>query len=660
MKRLKLIHQSALCTTLLLLFVAPIAIAQQSKPATKYTIEANKASTADYPWSDKVDFENAQRGFIAPLNNKGTIIKNGKPVVDPTAFAFIDDGPAPDTVNPSLWRVSQLMRYSGLFEVVPGVYQVRGQDISNMTIIEGDKGITIYDPLTSTETAKAALDLYYQHRPKRPVVAVLYTHSHIDHAAGVRGIVNEEDVKSGKVKIYAPEGFLNEYIAENVYAGTAMGRRSSYQYGFMAPPGPKGSVSAGLGPYTAAGTVSLIPPTDIISKTGEKRTIDGIEYEFLMAPGSEAPSEMMWYLPKFKLLNTAEDAVHTQHNLYTLRGAKTRDASKWPAYLNEAIQMWGDQYEVQITMHHWPTWGNAEVTKLLKAQRDTYKYIHDQTLHYANMGATINEIPELVKLPKSLVDQWATHGYYGTTSHNSRAVYNYYLGYYDGNPANLSPLEPTALGKKYVEAIGGADKVMKVGQDAYEAGDYRWCVTVLNNLIFAQPDNQAAKNLAADCHEQLGYQAEAGTWRGWYLSAAAELRNGVRKLPTTKTASPDTIANMSLDLAFGYMGVQLDANKADGKKITVNWVFPDIKEKHALYLENSVLNHIANYADKNPDVTVTLDRATLNLVLSGQQSFEDVTKAGKVKFTGDQAKFAELMGMLVDLNQSFWFNIVTP
>lgn len=637
----------------------PAFAADQSKDATPFTVKANKAATADYPWGDKLDFENAKRGFIGPLPNKGTIMRDGKPVVDPSAFAFID-GAMPDTVNPSLWRVSQLMRHSGLFEVVPGVYQVRGQDLANMTIIEGEKGLTIYDPLTSAETAKAALDLYYQHRPKRPVVAVLYTHSHIDHVAGVRGIVNEDDVKAGKVKIYAPAGFLEEYIAENVYAGTAMGRRSSYQYGFMAPPGPKGTVSTGLGPYTAAGSVTLIPPTDIISKTGEKRTIDGIEYEFLMAPGSEAPSEMMWYLPKFKMLNTAEDAVHTQHNLYTLRGAKTRDAEKWPGYLSEAIKMWGDKYEVQITMHHWPTWSNAEVTKLLKTQRDTYKYIHDQTLHHANQGATINEMPDLVKLPKALVDQWASHGYYGTTSHNSRAVYNYYLGYYDGNPANLSPLTPATLGKKYVEAIGGADKVMAVGKAAYQVGDYRWCVTVMNNLVFAQPDNQSAKNLAADCHEQLGYQTEAGTWRGWYLSAAAELRNGVRKLPTTNVSSLDTIGNMSLELAFGYMGIQLDAQKADGKTIAVNWVFPDIKEKHALYLENSVLNHIADYADKKPDVTITIDRATLNQVLAKQTSFEDAAKAGKIKFSGDQAKFGELMGMLTDLNQSFWFNIVTP
>lgn len=637
----------------------PSLAADQPKAATPFTVKANKAATADYRWGDKLDFENAKRGFIAPLTNGGKIVKDGKPVVDPTAYAFID-GAMPDSVNPSLWRVSQLMRHSGLFEVVPGVYQVRGQDLANMTIIEGDTGITVYDPSTSAEAARAALDLYYQHRPKKPVVAVMYTHSHIDHVAGVRGIVDEADVKAGKIRIYAPEGFLEEYIAENVYSGTAMGRRSSYQYGFMAPPGPMGSVSTGLGPVTSAGTVTLIPPTDIISKTGEKRTIDGIEYEFLMAPGSEAPAEMLWYLPKFKLLNTAEDAVHTQHNLYTLRGAKTRDAQKWPGYLNEAIKMWGDQYEVQITMHHWPTWGNTEVTRLIKAQRDTYKFIHDQTLHHANQGATINEMPELVKLPKALVDQWATHGYYGTTSHNTRAVYNYYLGYFDGNPANLAPLTPTALGNKYVEAIGGADKVMKVGQAAYEAGDYRWCVTVMNNLVFAQPDNQAAKNLAADCHEQLGYQTEAGTWRGWYLSAAAELRNGVRKLPTTNVSSLDTIGNMSLELAFGYMGIQLDAVKAEGKTITVNWNFPDIKEQHALYLENSVLNHIPDFADKKPDVTVTLDRATLNRVLAKQSSFADETEAGKIMFSGDQARFNELMGMLVDLNQSFWFNIVTP
>jgi alkyl sulfatase BDS1-like metallo-beta-lactamase superfamily hydrolase len=665
--RIRSSKRLVLIVALAAIWQCPSALAQtqpqaQPKPATKHTIDAIRKATADYPWSDKADFQNAKRGLIAPLPDNGVIKgKDGKVVNDLSKFDFIkQDQPAPDTVNPSLWRVSQLLNISGLFEVVPGVYQVRGADLANMTIVEGDKGITIYDPLTSEEAARYALDLYYQHRPRKPVVAVIHSHSHVDHVGGVRGVVDEADVKAGKVKIYAPEGFLNAYVQENVYAGTAMSRRSSYQYGFMVPPGPKGYLTSGLGPQTSAGTSTLIAPTDYITKTGEKRVIDGIEYEFLMAPGSEAPAEMMWYLPKFKLINTAEDAAHTQHNIYTLRGAKTRDALKWPTYLNEALRMWGDKYDVEIGMHEWPTWGNAEITRLIKAQRDTYKYIHDQTLHYANMGYTLNELPELVKLPKGLLDNWATHGYYGSTSHNSRAVYNYYLGYYDGNPANLDPLTPAEASVRYVAAMGGPEKVMAMGREAFEKGEYRWGATLVNHVVFAQPDNQEAKNLQADLLEQLGYQTENGTWRGWYLVGASELRNGVRKLPTAETASADTIANMPLDMVFDYMGIRLDAKKAEGQKITLNLDFPDIKEHHAVYLENSVLNHWPDYADKNADATVTLDRATLNDILSEKTNLEQGIAAGKVRVDGNQAKFANLVSYLTNLNGSFWFNIVTP
>ena len=651
---------------LILALAAAMAQAQtsgDSRPASPSTLEFNKNSTASLPWSDKADFANAKRGLIARLPDNGVIKDaNGRIVWDLSKFTgFIKDGAAaPDTVNPSLWRMSQLLMDAGLYEVVPGVYQVRGADLSNLTIVEGELGITIYDPLISAETARASLDLYYQNRPRKPVVAVIYSHSHVDHAGGVRGIVDEADVKSGKVKIFAPEGFLENFVAENLFAGAAMGRRASYMYGNLVAPGPQGTVTAGLGVTTSSGTVTLIPPTDLITKTGEKRVIDGIEYEFLMAPGSEAPAEMMWYLPKFKLINTAEDATRTMHNLYTLRGAKTRDARLWPMYLNQALQKWGDQYEVQITMHHWPTWGNAEITQLIKVQRDTYKFMHDQTLHYANMGYTMKELPDLVTLPQSLANQWASQGYYGTQSHNVRAVYNYYLGYFDGNPATLNPLPPVEVASKYVAAIGGPDAVMKLGREAFQNGDYRWGAELVNHLVFAQPDNQEAKNLQADILEQMGYQAESGPWRDFYLTGADELRHGVKKLATGNPASADIVANMPTDLLFGYMGVQLDAKKADGKTLTINWIFPDINEKHALFLENSVLNHWPDYTDSKADVTVTVERATLTKVLTRQLSFEDAVKTGQVKFAGNQAKFAEFMSYLVNLNQYFWFNIVTP
>ena len=645
------------------LFAAPHSVAAQTAPASPSSLEINKNSTASLPWSDKADFANAKRGLIARLADNGVIRdNNGRNVWDLSRFTgFIKDGAAaPDTVNPSLWRMAQLLMDAGLYEVVPGVYQVRGADLSNMTIVEGEQGITIYDPLISAETASAALDLYYQNRPRKPVVAVIYSHSHVDHAGGVRGVVDEADVKSGKVKIFAPEGFLENFVAENLFAGTAMGRRASYMYVNLVAPGPQGMVTAGLGVTTSSGTITLIAPTDLITKTGEKRVIDGLEYEFLMAPGSEAPSEMMWYLPKFKLINTAEDATHTMHNLYTLRGAKTRDARLWPMYLNQALQMWGDRYEVHITMHHWPTWGNAEITRLIKVQRDVYKFMHDQTLHYANMGHTMNELPDLVTLPQSLGNQWPARGYYGSQSHNVRAVYNYYLGYFDGNPASLNPLPPVEVAPKYVAAMGGPDAVMKLGREAFQKGDYRWGAELVNHLVFAHPDNQDAKNLQADILEQMGYQAESGPWRNFYLSGADELRHGVRKPTTPNAASADIVASMSPELLFGYMGVQLDAKKAEGKTLAVNWILPDINEKHTLFLENSVLNHWPDYTDAKADVTVTVDRTTLTKVLTKQVSFEDAVKTGQVKFEGNQAKFGEFMSYLVNLNQHFWFNIVTP
>ena len=654
-------------TAAVTLFAAPRRVAAQTASTagepSQSSLEFNKNSTAALPWSDKADFANAKRGLIARLPDNGVIRdKNGSIVWDLSRFTgFIkDEAPAPDTVNPSLWRMSQLLMDAGLYEVVPGVYQVRGADLSNMTIVEGDQGITIYDPLISSETARAALDLYYQNRPQKPVVAVIYSHSHVDHAGGVRGVVDEADVKSGEVKIFAPEGFLENFVAENLFAGTAMGRRASYMYGNLVTPGPQGTVTAGLGVTTSSGTVTLIAPTELVTRTGEKRIIDGIEYEFLMAPGSEAPSEMMWYLPKFKLINTAEDATHTMHNLYTLRGAKTRDARLWPMYLNQALQMWGDRYEVQITMHHWPTWGNAEITQLIKAQRDIYKFIHDQTLHYANMGYTMDELPDLIALPQSLANQWPIQGYYGTQSHNVRAVYNYYLGYFDGNPATLNPLPPVEVATKYVAAMGGPDAVMKLGREAFQTGDYRWGAELINHLVFAQPDNQEAKNLQADILEQMGYQAESGPWRGFYLTGADELRHGVKKLATPNAASFDIVASMPLELLFAYMGVQLDAKKADGKTLAINWILPDINEKHSLFLENSVLNHWPDYTDAKADVTVTVNRTTLTKVLTKQVSFDDAVKTGQVKFDGNQAKFNEFMSYLINLNQHFWFNIVTP
>lgn len=645
---------------------APDANAKQPgtvQDASQATRAAHAALLEAYPFKDQQDFEDAKRGLIAPLPHdgeikdaEGKIVWSLKPYLE-----YIRQGErAPETVNPSLWRQAQLLMFHGLFEVVPGVYQVRGADLSNMTIVEGARGITIYDPLISVETAKAALDLYYTHRPKKPVVAVVYSHSHVDHFGGVRGVVDEADVLAKKVRIYAPVGFMENAVAENVYAGTAMGRRASYMYGNLLPPGATAQNTAGLGVTTSSGQLSLIAPTDLISKPEDVRTIDGLRYEFINAPGSEAPSEMMWYLPKYKVINTAENSTHTMHNLYTLRGAKTRDAAKWPEYLNQALRKWGDVADVELAMHHWPVWGNQAVTTHIKAQRDIYKFLHDQTLHFANQGYTMNELAPKVVIPQELVSQWSTHGYYGSQSHNVRAVYNFYLGYFDGNPVNLDPLSPADAAPKYVQAMGGPASVLTAGKKALEDGQYRWGAEMMKHLVFADPDNQEAKNVLAELLEQLGYQAESGPWRNFYLSGAQELRHGIAKTTTPNTDSPDILSNMPMDLIFGYMGIKLDARKAEGKKITLNWVLPDVKEKYALFLEHSVLNHWNDFQAKDADATLTIDRAVLNQVLSKQLTLGDAIRQGKLKIAGDSDKVSELMGMQVDLNQSFWFNIVTP
>ncbi|MBX3260542.1 MAG: MBL fold metallo-hydrolase [Labilithrix sp.] len=634
-----------------------------AKPASEATKRAQAEELRRAPFADTRDFANAKRGLISSLPNEG-IVKDaqGKIVWNLKAFKdYVKQGEkAPDTVNPSLWRMAQLLANDGLFEVVPGVYQVRGADLSNMTIVEGAKGITIYDPLLSVETAKFALDLYHAHRPKRPVVAVVHSHSHVDHFGGVRGVVDERDVKSGKVKIYAPDGFLEEAVSENVFAGTAMSRRAAYMYGNSIPRGPTGQTTAGLGVSTSSGQVTILPPTDIIKKTGERRTIDGVDYEFIMAPGSEAPAEMMWYLPNKKLVNTAENSVRTMHNLYTLRGAKTRDAAKWPAYLNEVLKRWGKEAETEIGMHHWPTWGNADVVEHIKAQRDVYKFIHDQTLHLANQGYTLNELADRVKLPEGLENSWAVHGYYGSKSHNVRAVYNYYLGYFDGNPAHLDPLSPEEVGRRYVHVMGGPEAVLAAGRQAFAAGDYRWGAELMNHLVFAMPNNAEAKNLQADILEQLGYQAENGTWRNFYLTGAQELRSGVAKGGAPVAASPDVIANMSLDMVFAYMGIELDPDRAAGKKLVINFNFPDTKQKYALYLERSVLNAWPDYQDEKADTTVTLDRSTLNRLLTKAAKTPDAIREGKVQLAGDADKLEQLIGSLDDLGKSFWFNVVTP
>lgn len=654
----RILYSTSLAAILLSTFALPAGAQDARKDATPSTKTYNQKLLNELPFSDKSDFDNARRGLVAPLPTAMINGTAGNLIWDPQKYGFIKpDAAAPDTVNPSLWRQSQLINISGLFKVAEGLYQVRNLDLSNMTIIEGREGLTIVDPLVSAETAKIGLDLYYAHRPRRPVKAVIYTHSHVDHYGGVRGIVNEADVTAGTVKIYAPEGFLEAAVAENIMAGNAMSRRASYMYGNLLPPDPKGQVGAGLGTTTSAGTITLIPPTDIITKTGEKRVIDGLNYEFLMAPGSEAPSEMLWYIEEMKAISAAEDATHTLHNTYSLRGAKIREPLPWSKYLNEVLTMWGDKAEVMFAQHHWPSFGNAEVTKLLRSQRDLYRFINDETLRLANHGFTEVEIAEKFKLPKSLDAVWANRGYYGSINHNVKATYVLYLGWFSGNPATLHELPPAEASKNYVEFMGGAAAVLDKAKMSFDKGEYRWVAQVVNHVVLADPNNKAARDLQADTLEQMGYQAESGPWRNFYLSGAKELRDGVKKLPTPNTASPDTVKAMTLEMFFDFLSVRLNREKAGDTKTALNFDFGNTGGKYLMELENGVLNHTKDKQASNAEATITLTRDVLDKIMLGETTLDKELGSGAVKVTGNKDKLTQLVSYLD--NFEFWFNIVT-
>jgi len=658
--RLKLIVKSlALAGLLSSTVLTPLFAQEAPKEATASTKQANDALYNQLPFSDNTDFTNAHKGFIAAIPTDVIKGEQGNVVWDPQKYAFIKEGDkAPDSVNPSLWRQSQLINISGLFEVTEGVYQIRNLDLSNMTIIEGKEGITVIDPLVSAETAKVGMDLYFKNRGNKPVIAVIYTHSHVDHYGGVRGVVDEADVKSGKVKIYAPAGFMDEAVSENIMAGNVMSRRASYMYGNLLKPDVKGQVGAGLGTTTSAGTVTLIAPTNYITKTGQKETIDGLTYDFMMAPGSEAPSEMLWYIEEKKLIEAAEDVTHTLHNTYSLRGAKIRDPLAWSKYINDAINRWGDKAEIIMAQHHWQTWGNENVVNLMKGQRDMYRYINDQTLRLANTGLTRDEIAANFKLPEGLAKTWASRGYYGSVSHDVKATYVLYLGWFDGNPATLDELPPEEAAKKFVEYMGGADNILQKAKTDYEQGNYRWVAQVVSKVVFADPNNEAARHLEADALEQLGYQAESGPWRNFYLTGAQELRNGVQKLPTPNTASPDTVKAMSPEMFFDYLGVHINGEKAANAKAVFNIDLGSDGGKYKLELENGVLNHTAGAEAKDADATIALNRETLNKIILKEETLKQAEDKGEVKVTGNGAKLDEMLGYMDKFE--FWFNIVTP
>jgi len=629
-----------------------------TKPATESTIKANEAVKASLPFNDKQDFTDAKRGFIAKPDTLTIKDDKGNVVWDLEQYkAYIGlDKAAPDTVNPSLWRNAQLSMQYGLYKVTDGIYQIRGFDLSNITFIKGDKGWIVFDPLISPDTAKAALAFINEKEGKRPVLAVVYSHSHVDHYGGAAGLFSTQEERE-QAQIIAPEGFTEHAVSENVIAGNAMGRRAVYMYGALLPRNAQGGVNGGLGMTTSTGQPSLILPTKLITKTGEELDIDGVKMVFQMTPGTEAPAEMNTWFPQHKALWMAENTTNTMHNILTLRGAQVRDALKWSTYLNETIETWGDQVEVKFQSHHWPRWDNANIIDYFKKQRDLYKYIHDQSVRLMNMGYTGEEISEQIKLPPELENFWPNRGYYGTLRHNSRAIYQRYMGWYSGNPSDLDNLPPEMVGPKYIEFMGGEAEVLKKAKASFDKGEYRWVAEVLKHLVFANPDSKEGKLLLADTLEQLGYQAESGPWRSVYLQGAYELRNGVPNAGGTNTASPDTIRAMPPSMLFDYLAVRLNPEKAAGKKMTINIDFTDINEKHSLNIENAVLNHSTRYADK-PDTTVTLTKKVLDDIQLGQTTLEQEIASGQVKITGDAKQFSEFVGMLDKFN--FWFNIVTP
>ncbi|GAA3947371.1 alkyl/aryl-sulfatase [Gordonia caeni] len=625
------------------------------KPVSAQIIAQNQEMLARLPFADRQDFADATRGLIGRRDPNAVRDADGTVVWDNDTYAFLDSE-APDSVNPSLWRQSQLAAVEGLFEVVPGIYQVRGMDLSNTSFVEGDEGVIVIDTLLSEETGRAALELYRAHRGDRPVKAIVYTHSHADHFGGVRGFVSEEDVTSGKVKIFAPEGFLEHSVAENVYAGTAMSRRAAYMYGAALARGPQGQVGAGLGQTVSTGTVTLLPPTDIITTTGQTADVDGVRMVFQMAPDTEAPSEMLIYLPQFKALCAAEDATHNFHNVLTLRGAVVRDPHSWAKYLTETIDLFGGEVEVVFASHHWPTWDNERVVEFLRAQRDLYAYVHDQTLRLLNKGYTGPEIAEQIELPPVLEQNWSTRGYYGSVSHNVKAIYQRYLGWFDGNPASLWEHTPVEQSKRYVEFMGGAQAVLDKAKDSFDDGDYRWVAQVVNHVVFADPDNAAARELLADAYEQLGYGAENGTWRNFYLSGATELRAGQFGTPT-QTAAPDVVAQLTPTMLFDAIAVQINGPAAWDEDLSIDVVLTDLDERYRLYLKHGVLTYSSAAQRGSADLVLTTTKAALPALAGGLSDAGQLAAAG-IDAEGDTGVLARLAAVLDPGDSDF--AIVTP
>jgi alkyl sulfatase BDS1-like metallo-beta-lactamase superfamily hydrolase len=626
-----------------------------AKPATLATTEALAALSAALPPDDGSDFANAWRGFIGTIPDGRIVDADGRVFWDMSTFAFeAGDAPCPATVNPSLWRQARLNAIHGLFEVTPGLYQVRGFDLSNISFIEGETGFIVVDPLISSQTAAAALKLLREHRGDKPVTAVIFTHSHVDHYGGVRGVISEADIAAG-MRIIAPEGFLEAAVSENVLAGNVMNRRATYMYGALLSRSPTGHVDAGLGKTVSMGEVSLVPPSESISTTGARLIVDGVEIVFQVTPDTEAPAEMNFLFPKFGALCMAENCSCHLHNLYTPRGAQVRDAKAWSHYIDEAIDLFADQTHVLFASHHWPRWGRGAAVEFLKKQRDLYKYIHDQTLRLANHGLTPAEIAEQLTLPPTLAAEWYTRGYYGTLNHNAKAVYQRYLGWFDGNPANLHKHPPVEAGRRYVNLAGGAEALLAKARAAFEAGDYRWVAELVNHLVFAEPANEAARALQADALEQMGYQAESGPWRAFYLTGAQELRYPRPPAVKPRQTGGAQLRALPAETLLDSLSVRLNGDKAGARSLAVEVHFTDVGERFILSVENAVLHHRRGGRGAP---AVSLSRAALIDLVLGDTTLDAAVAAGEATVAGDPQPFADLLALLDRFD--FWFEIVSP
>ena len=628
----------------------------RGKMPSTFTLELRNGAKAQLPFDDKRDFDEAKKGFIAEPPYKKIMADAGHVAWDMESYQWLLSGKEFESIHPSLQRQAILNMGFGLYEVVPGrVYQVRGFDLANITFVKGDTGWIVFDPLTARETARAALELINEKLGKRPVVGVVYSHSHVDHWAGVRGVADEADAASGKVMIIAPEGFMTAAIAENVFAGTAMSRRSQVQYATLLERSPFGHVDQSIGKNVASGSVGLIAPNRLISKDFEEITLDGVQMVFQNTPDTEAPVEMNTYFPQFKAFWAAENVTGTIHNIYTLRGAAVRNAINWSKQINVALWKFGQEAEVMFASHSWPRWGNDRIQEVLRTQRDVYANLNNQSLHYANQGVTINEIHNVYEVPKSLQRQWAARSYHGSEQNNARGVINRFLGHWDGNPATLIPLSPSDSAPLYVEMMGGSDKIMAKGRELVGQGKYLHAVEILDRLVFAEPRNQPARDLLADAYEQLGYQKESPSVRNSFLQGAYELRSGMPTGNPVTSSGPDVVRAMSTDQWLDFLGISMDPKRADGLRLTINLVTPDNGERYLIELSNATLTNIKGIQSPKPDLTITVDRAELNRVMLGVATFDQLGQEGKARFDGDRTAITKLRDLMVTFTPDFEF-----